>query len=47
MKLAVEEKLAGGKVRMDYAFAMNEHDRFYNPLCQLNTAFIGYIVMAP
>lgn len=31
MKLAVEEKLAGGKVRMDYTFAINEHDCFYNP----------------
>lgn len=31
---------------MDYAFAVNEYDRFYGLLCQPNTAFIGYIVVA-
>ena len=33
MKPTVEEKLAGGKVGMDNAFAVNKYDSFYNLSC--------------
>jgi hypothetical protein len=46
MTRTVEEKLAGGKVGMNDAFAVDEHYGFYNFSCKPNAAFIRCIWVA-
>lgn len=46
MKLAVKEKLACGKIRMNDTFAVYKHYGFYDLSGKLNAAFIGYVLVA-
>jgi len=45
MERVVKEELVNSKVGINDALAMDEHYNFYNFLCELNTAFIKYILV--